>query len=115
MLGVRFRALVSILRRGLRGTGLLSGAVFAASAAPTKRPAAVLAPAFAATKPCFPARRRAGPGRGTAPPPGAAGTWRTAAARASGARLAARRTRSEEHTSELQSLMRISYAVFCLK
>src|SRR3546814_6651431 len=24
-------------------------------------------------------------------------------------------TRSEEHTSELQSLMRISYAVFCLK
>src|SRR3546814_4531992 len=31
--------------------------------------------------------------------------------------LAARHTpdRSEEHTSELQSLMRISYAVFCLK
>src|SRR3546814_8087096 len=28
-------------------------------------------------------------------------------------RLAA--SRSEEHTSELQSLMRISYAVFCLK
>src|SRR3546814_9862468 len=26
-----------------------------------------------------------------------------------------RRERSEEHTSELQSLMRISYAVFCLK
>src|SRR3546814_9040404 len=26
-----------------------------------------------------------------------------------------RRIRSEEHTSELQSLMRISYAVFCLK
>src|SRR3546814_1644954 len=26
-----------------------------------------------------------------------------------------RATRSEEHTSELQSLMRISYAVFCLK
>src|SRR3546814_9450219 len=25
------------------------------------------------------------------------------------------RTRSEEHTSELQSLMRTSYAVFCLK
>src|SRR3546814_7052101 len=24
-------------------------------------------------------------------------------------------TRSEEHTSELQSLLRISYAVFCLK
>src|SRR3546814_1353655 len=27
----------------------------------------------------------------------------------------ASRSRSEEHTSELQSLMRISYAVFCLK
>src|SRR3546814_4797490 len=26
-----------------------------------------------------------------------------------------KRSRSEEHTSELQSLMRISYAVFCLK
>src|SRR3546814_6873229 len=30
-------------------------------------------------------------------------------------RLLRRPTRSEEHTSELQSLMRISYAVFCLK
>src|SRR3546814_18912763 len=30
-------------------------------------------------------------------------------------RLAHRPMRSEEHTSELQSLMRISYAVFCLK
>src|SRR3546814_1103589 len=29
--------------------------------------------------------------------------------------LAQLRSRSEEHTSELQSLMRISYAVFCLK
>src|SRR3546814_8763165 len=29
--------------------------------------------------------------------------------------LAVQRDRSEEHTSELQSLMRISYAVFCLK
>src|SRR3546814_7387315 len=28
---------------------------------------------------------------------------------------ASRKLRSEEHTSELQSLMRISYAVFCLK
>src|SRR3546814_3386217 len=31
------------------------------------------------------------------------------------ARLAAPSNRSEEHTSELQSLMRISYAVFCLQ
>src|SRR3546814_9641074 len=30
-------------------------------------------------------------------------------------RLCFREARSEEHTSELQSLMRISYAVFCLK
>src|SRR3546814_5760853 len=37
----------------------------------------------------FPLRRRDGQGKGT--------------------------FRSEEHTSELQSLMRISYAVFCLK
>src|SRR3546814_1940779 len=29
--------------------------------------------------------------------------------------IRARRARSEEHTSELQPLMRISYAVFCLK
>src|SRR3546814_1582841 len=31
------------------------------------------------------------------------------------ARILAVAFRSEEHTSELQSLMRISYAVFCLK
>src|SRR3546814_8828972 len=31
------------------------------------------------------------------------------------ARRVEARQRSEEHTSELQSLMRISYAVFCLK
>src|SRR3546814_14628616 len=32
-----------------------------------------------------------------------------------GAAAASGKERSEEHTSELQSLMRISYAVFCLK
>src|SRR3546814_3919227 len=32
-----------------------------------------------------------------------------------GPMLAGSDPRSEEHTSELQSLMRISYAVFCLK
>src|SRR3546814_7790599 len=32
-----------------------------------------------------------------------------------GAMAVIRHARSEEHTSELQSLMRISYAVFCLK
>src|SRR3546814_3915902 len=52
------------------------------------------------------APRSAGAGGG----PGSAG-WRRATTR----RWCARRARSEEHTSELQSLMRISYAVFCLK
>src|SRR3546814_8585545 len=32
-----------------------------------------------------------------------------------GSEIARLEARSEEHTSELQSLMRISYAVFCLK
>src|SRR3546814_8678162 len=36
-------------------------------------------------------------------------------ARAPTDRACPNRPRSEEHTSELQSLMRISYAVFCLK
>src|SRR3546814_6000966 len=35
--------------------------------------------------------------------------------RPEGFRIKPCRPRSEEHTSELQSLMRISYAVFCLK
>src|SRR3546814_1761302 len=43
----------------------------------------------------------------------------TRSRRCSRARISASRpgrtVRSEEHTSELQSLMRISYAVFCLK
>src|SRR3546814_3441117 len=39
----------------------------------------------------------------------------TRRARRPDARSDVGRARSEEHTSELQSLMRISYAVFCLK
>src|SRR3546814_3444946 len=39
----------------------------------------------------------------------------TASAAHSACRASSLRGRSEEHTSELQSLMRISYAVFCLK
>src|SRR3546814_2053638 len=65
-------------------------------------------------------------GRGTRPPHhrrGARGFRACAAVgeprsvcRAGGRALArGSGTRSEEHTSELQSLMRISYAVFCLK
>src|SRR3546814_14112869 len=43
-------------------------------------------------------------------------TSRSAASAATAWRVAsALHRRSEEHTSELQSLMRISYAVFCLK
>src|SRR3546814_9848159 len=51
------------------------------------------------------------PGRGRHSP---APTAATAAEAPAGAATAAA-TRSEEHTSEIQSLMRISYAVFCLK
>src|SRR3546814_3245191 len=40
---------------------------------------------------------------------------RPAADRGRDAQDRGREDRSEEHTSELQSLMRISYAVFCLK
>src|SRR3546814_2273529 len=47
------------------------------------------------------------------------GQWRHRRRHGGAARRAAARdrlpARSEEHTSELQSLMRISYAVFCLK
>src|SRR3546814_4654651 len=41
------------------------------------------------------------------------GMWKIKTLRISRIRVEA--SRSEEHTSELQSLMRISYAVFCLK
>src|SRR3546814_3456408 len=39
----------------------------------------------------------------------------TAFSKTEAIQVAKGRPRSEEHTSELQSLMRISYAVFCLK
>src|SRR3546814_10659714 len=44
-----------------------------------------------------------------------AGDHRVGADRRRSVRDAEAGLRSEEHTSELQSLMRISYAVFCLK
>src|SRR3546814_2032550 len=75
--------------------------------------------------------------RGWPPPPANEAVWTSSARSRTGARgdpwppasaassaagwcrrreaRRARRRRSEEHTSELQSLMRISYAVFCLK
>src|SRR3546814_3189412 len=58
-------------------------------------------------------RARAGDGQGRA----SARVLRPGQYRCRGAEGRRRdcRSRSEEHTSELQSLMRISYAVFCLK
>src|SRR3546814_2303611 len=53
-------------------------------------------------------------GIGSAPDGGAGRAPTRWPDRPSGARHGFR-DRSEEHTSELQSLMRISYAVFCLK
>src|SRR3546814_8683057 len=48
---------------------------------------------------------------GSTPPPGTS----IVPTGVSGRPVRRLRIRSEEHTSELQSLMRISYAVFCLK
>src|SRR3546814_5003843 len=45
----------------------------------------------------------------------AGGVVDRAGAQVPGVEVAGEQDRSEEHTSELQSLMRISYAVFCLK
>src|SRR3546814_7034440 len=65
------------------------GAELAAEAAPTRKPVIAGSRDLPPPAPC----------------PHRAAWWRSP-------RLPAR---SEEHTSELQSLMRISYAVFCLK
>src|SRR3546814_9233107 len=78
--------------------------------APSRRPALARTwprppPAAASTALAAPAARA----RRRLPP---AWAVRAAAAPAPAHRA---RWRSEEHTSELQSLMRISYAVFCLK
>src|SRR3546814_5607666 len=60
-------------------------------------------------------RRDAGE-RASAPLPGAAlRHWRRGSSRHSPPNRQGHIGRSEEHTSELQSLLRISYAVFCLK
>src|SRR3546814_2026887 len=57
-------------------------------------------------------RRCRSPSMGSIPP--ASGVSASTASRYMGVSGTAT-GRSEEHTSELQSLMRISYAVFCLK
>src|SRR3546814_1310814 len=48
-------------------------------------------------------------------PAGLAGSWCDSLSAPYLAAFVVAAARSEEHTSELQSLMRISYAVFCLK
>src|SRR3546814_1726176 len=69
----------------------------------------------------FRSERAPGRGRVRAPeaPARSSGRGRNRHRRRRGLRRVRRRWRadwrSEEHTSELQSLMRISYAVFCLK
>src|SRR3546814_7400983 len=72
----------------------------------------------------FRSRRHGGPGRAAARRrrhpacPGHGTAWRENPPRRPSWRAPTseyRHGRSEEHTSELQSLMRISYAVFCLK
>src|SRR3546814_1411454 len=61
-------------------------------------------------------RRRAARHQGWAKPTGAARGGEFYASTLSAFSVGSSvRIRSEEHTSELQSLMRISYAVFCLK
>src|SRR3546814_10068459 len=55
-------------------------------------------------RPQEPSACRSGSGSGLAPVRPAPEDW-----------MQSRDARSEEHTSELQSLIRISYAVFCLK
>src|SRR3546814_1055998 len=66
----------------------------------------------AAHRPACAAVRRGGVAASTQSPARPAGACHL---RRGEARPASAGGRSEEHTSELQSLMRISYAVFCLK
>src|SRR3546814_10023168 len=80
------------------------------------QPAQVALPSATTASPVATALRRSAAGR---TPTATASSIRTrlrSRVTPTRAPLAAeRRPRSEEHTSELQSLMRISYAVFCLK
>src|SRR3546814_2415637 len=77
-----------------RGSGTLG---------PREKKARIEIPPDTTTTPLHPSRESCSPANTRAPNATSSG----ALPRAMG--------RSEEHTSELQSLMRISYAVFCLK
>src|SRR3546814_4111091 len=70
----------------------------------------------AASTAAAPAESGAGPASSSSGPPSWAKAMKHRQAMTQGATMAAHTLkRSEEHTTELQSLMRISYAVFCLK
>src|SRR3546814_3309612 len=74
----------------------------------------VTAAAFAVQAPAG-ARFHGVAGRRLEVQPGVVGKPRRQRVQHRGPQVVAERRRSEEHTSELQSLMRISYAAFCLK
>src|SRR3546814_6553352 len=83
-----------------------------------RRPIRAVRPApGAGPVPGAPRDRRRSYGRATSAIPVGLMTWADGRSppRIGDTRDARLETRSEEHTSELQSLMRISYAVFCLK
>src|SRR3546814_8119358 len=85
---------------------------------PTRRSSVLSAPRDCGGEPrsCRPAPSPPRAGAAGPPPRAAARSLRVRAVRACRpAHPRVRRDRSEEHTSELQSLMRQSYAVFCLK
>src|SRR3546814_10323038 len=83
-----------------------------AGATPSSSAAILSRGSRVAQPPSRPRRRRA---RRRFPPPCRPRTGDRYPHTARGSPPRAERRRSEEHTSELQSLMRISYAVFCLK
>src|SRR3546814_5916384 len=73
------------------------------------------ATAQALRKPAAPCSLAIGKSSKRISPPGLQTSRGASAACPPAASMMRHRKRSEEHTSELQSLMRISYAVFCLK
>src|SRR3546814_5488524 len=108
-----------------RGSGASGRAPWTGLAAPSGKPARVVKAAGATKKLLDPPSQTRAPRAQCAPRQGAVGASRQDLAEEDEKALHKVLTfpetalecaaRSEEHTSELQSLMRISYAVFCLK
>src|SRR3546814_5941743 len=111
-----FRSVHSARRRrgGLR---LRAGQRACADQRPVvqRRDPAVRPPGRSGAQRTLPALAEGGDGRGLRWLRRAAGRAQSLICSSAGRAAPIRRRRSEEHTSELQSLMRISYAVFCLK